>query len=179
MKLAFTILILTLSFQNLFCQIDSAFIILKSESNIDTISKFEISKSKTHFYKADLTPWKILKDSGMFNAQNEKIGFWKEFPIDTTIIDSDDNIKVQNPNSKIFEPKIIRLEGNYKNGKKDGLWKEYIASIRSKPFFWDLNKTSEFENNLKNGREVWFEPFSKDTMMIFLYKNDEPIKQIK
>ena len=179
MKLAFTILILTLSFQNLFCQIDSAFIILKTESNIDTISKFEISKSKTHFYKADLTPWEILKDSGMFNTQNEKIGFWKEFPIDTTIIDSDDNIKVQTSNSKIFEPEIIRLEGNYINGKKDGLWKEYIASIRSKPFFWNLNKTSEFQNNMKNGKEVWFEPFSKDTMMIFLYKNDEPIKQIK
>jgi hypothetical protein len=163
MKLTFIILILIFSFQNLFCQVDSAIIILKTESQIDTISKFKISETKTKNYKTDLTPWENLRTSGKFNAKNEKIGFWKEFPIDTTK----------------FEPDIIRLEGNYINGKKDGLWKEYIASIRSNPFFWNLNKTCLYQNNMKNGKEVWFEPFSKDTMMIFLYKNDEPIKQIK
>ena len=179
MKLAFTILILIFSFQNLFCQVDSAVILLKTESHVDTISKFEISKAKTHYYKADLTPWENLKDNGKFDSQHEKIGFWKEYPIDTTIIHSANNIKEQTSVSKIFAPDIIRREGNYINGKKGGLWKEYVASIHSKPFFWNLNKTNEYQDNKKNGKEVWFEPFSKDTMMIFLYKDDEPIKQIK
>ena len=32
---------------------------------------------------------------------------------------------------------------------------------------------------MKNGEEIWFESFSKDTMMMFIYRNNEPIKQIK
>jgi len=60
MKRTFTILILFLSFHNLFCQVDSAVIILKTETQTDTISGFKISDAKTHFYKADLTPWTLL-----------------------------------------------------------------------------------------------------------------------
>jgi len=40
MKRTFTILILFLSFHNLFCQVDSAVIILKTETQTDTISGF-------------------------------------------------------------------------------------------------------------------------------------------
>jgi len=179
MKQSITILILFLSFQNIFCQVDSAVIILETDSHKDTISIIKISNTKTNYYKADLTPWKVLKDSGKYNGQKEKTGFWKEYPIDTLILSSENNIRKQTSISEIYKPKIIRREGNYINGKKDGQWKEYTASIRKNPFFWELGKMSEYRNDLKNGKEIWFEPFSKDTMMIFIYEDNEPVKQIK
>jgi len=153
--------------------------ILKTKISTDTISRFKVTNLKTHYYQADLKPWTILKDSGTCNAQNVKDGFWKEYPIDTTALNSIKNIKIQSSKSEIYEPKIISLEGEYENVKKIGLWKEYTASIRSEHFFWSLSKINEYQNNVRNGREIWFEPFSKDTMMIFIYENGEPIKRIK
>ena len=32
-------------------------------------------------------------------------------------------------------------------------YKQYNASIRTKPFFWSLDRTSEYQNNMKNGEE--------------------------
>lgn len=179
MKQYLTILILILSFQNILCQVNKAVIVLETDSEKDTISIIKISETKTHYSKADLTPWTILKDSGEYNEQNYKYGFWKEYPIDTLILYSEKNIRKLSAISEVYEPEIIRHERNYKNGNKVGVWKEYNANIRMEPFFWNLNKTCEYADNMKNGKEVWFEPFSTDTMMIFIYKNDEPIKQIK
>ena len=168
-----------LSYQNLLSQVDSALIIMQSEKQIDTISKFRLPEIKLHYYQADLSPWKCLKDSGSYNLQNEKHGYWIEYPIDTTILNSKSNVKIKSSISEVFKPEIIKYEGVYINGKKNGLWKKYSASIRTKPFFWSLDRTSEYQNNMKNGEEIWFEPFSKDTMMMFIYRNNEPIKQIK
>ena len=168
-----------LSFQNLFSQIDSALIILNDDLGVDTISKIKISDFYTHFYKADLKPWTVLKDSGSYNDENFKTGFWKEFPIDTSALNSERNIREKSALSEIFEPEIIRIQGVYQNGEKQGYWSKYRASIRTKPFFWDIESTSKYENNLKNGKEILFEPFTKDTLMIIIYKNGEPIKTIQ
>ncbi len=180
MKLTYSILILFISFQNLFCQVDSAVIILESETGVDTISKFKVSDFKTHFYKADLTPWTVLKDSGEYNnRQNLKNGFWKEYPIDTTAINSERNIKEKSTISEIYNPAIVREEGNYSNGKKNGTWTKYSASIRTHPFFWHVESITEYKDNMKNGKEILFEPFSKDTLFIIIYNDDEPIKLIE
>jgi hypothetical protein len=179
LKQSFTILLLVLSLQSLFCQIDSLIITLGNGNRVDTISKIKVSDFKTHFYKSDLTPWIVLKDSGCYNEQKVKNGFWREYPIDTTALMSKSNIREKSTLSKIFMPDIIRLEGLYLNGKKEGVWLRYSASIRTKPYFWNLVSTSEYKDNLKNGKEVLFEPFSNDTMMIIIYKNDVPIKIIE
>ncbi|WP_163712666.1 hypothetical protein [Mangrovibacterium lignilyticum] len=179
MRLTFTILILLLSFQNLFSQADSAFIVLDFGDHVDTIGKYKIPYSKTYYYKADLTPWATLKDSGSYNGQNEKIGFWREYPIDTTVLNSNTNIRTRTSLSEIYKPKIVKLEGKYLNGEKEGIWKKYSANIRTRPFFWSLETTTEYKDNMKNGEKIDFDPFSKDTTMIIIYKNDEPIKQIK
>jgi len=39
-----------------------------------------------------------------------------------------------------------------------------------------LETKTEYKDNLKNGKEIWFDPFSKDTTMIIIYKNDKQIK---
>ena len=179
MKTTLTILIIFVSLQNIFCQVDKVTIILTSGDKIDTISQFKLSETKSHYYKADLSPWTVLKDSGAFNGQNEKVGFWKEYPIDTTILNHKDNIKELSTLSETYKPHIVKLEGKYLNGQRDGIWRKYSASLRTQPYFWVLDKTSEYEKNKKNGKEVFFKPFSNDTMMIFIYKDDEPIKQIK
>lgn len=179
MRQTLTILILILSFQNLFCQVDSALIILKSSSKIDTIAKIKISDFNTHFNKADLTPWTVLKDSGSYNAENLKTGFWKEFPIDTTALSSDKNIREKSALSETYKPQIVRCEGFYKNGKKEGDWSKCRASIRTEPFFWDIESTSKYKNNIKNGKEILFEPFSNDTLMVIIYQNGVPIKIIE
>jgi len=168
-----------MSFQTLFSQIDSVFIIIQTEERIDTVSKAKLSEIELHYYEADLSPWKCLKDSGSLNLQNEKHGNWIEYPIDTTILSSKSNVKTQSSIYKVFEPEIVKYKGEYINGKKSGLWKRYNAGIRTKPFFWSLDRTNEYQNNMKNGKEIWFEPFSKDTMMMFIYRDNEPIKQIK
>lgn len=170
------ILMILVSYQHLFCQVQKVSIILTSGD--DTISQFNVPET-LHYYKADLSPWTVLKDSGAFNAQHEKIGFWKEYPIDTTVLNSKSNIKERSSLSEIYNPGIVRLEGNYINGQREGLWKKYSAGLRTEPYFWNLDKMSEYEKNKKNGKEIFFEPYSTDTMMIFIYKDSEPIKQIK
>lgn len=179
MKTTLTILIIFVFLQNLFCQVEKVSIILTSGDKIDTISKFNISETQTHYYKADLSPWTVLKDSGAFNGQHEKVGIWKEYPIDTTALNSKDNVKEQSSLSEIYRPNIVKLEGKYINGQRDGIWKKYSANLRTQPYFWNLDVTSEYEKNQKNGKEVFFEPFTNDTMMVFIYKDNEPIKQIK
>ncbi len=176
MKLLFTILITLLSFQNLFSQVDSAFIILDYGDKVDTISKFKISDFETHFYKADLTPWNALKDSGAYNEQNEKNGYWKEYPIDTSAVTYDKNVRQKSTKSELYNPPIVRTEGHYQNGAKDGIWYRYTANIRTKPYFWNLESITEYTDDVKNGKEILFEPFSTDTLMIIIYKNNEPIE---
>jgi len=179
MKTALTIFIFFVSLLSVFCQVEKVSIILISGDKIDTISQFKVSETQTHYYKADLSPWTVLKDSGAFNGQHEKVGFWKEYPIDTTALNSKDNVKEQTSLSEIYKPNIVKHEGKYINGQRDGIWKKYSANLGTQPYFWNLDVTSEYEKNKKNGKEVFFEPFSTDTMMIFIYKDDEPIKQTK
>src|ERR1035437_10353076 len=129
MKATVTILIIFVSLQNLFCQVDKMTIIQTSGDIIDTISQFKLSETKTHYYKADLSPWTFLKDSGAFNGQHEKVGFWKEYPIDTTILNHKDNSNELSTLSETYKPYIVRLEGKYLNGQRDGIWKKYSASL--------------------------------------------------
>jgi len=105
-----------LSYQNLFSQVDSVLMIMQSEEQIDTIIKYKLSEQKLHYYKADLSPWKCLKDSGSYNLQNEKHGYWIEYPIDTTILNSKSNVKIKSSISEVYKPDIIKYEGVYING---------------------------------------------------------------
>ncbi len=149
--------------------------ILKTNEKTDTIASFQPTDSALFFNSIDLTPWLNLKDSGTYNENKLKEGLWIEFPIDTSNVKIVKNLKA----NKIFEPEIVKWKGNYSSGTREGVWIIYSASLREKPYFWSKTRTTEYKNGVKNGVEVYFEPFSENILMKVIYLNGEPIEMKK
>ncbi|MFC0878925.1 hypothetical protein ACE01N_20190 [Saccharicrinis sp. FJH2] len=152
----------------------NAYIILNSGNDTDTIAflAWKTSESKTHYSKVDLSPWENLIDSGSYDYNNLKRGLWIEYPIDTSIMNSKYNIRNDSLNSKIYKPTLSKMIGNYFHGKKNGRWEIYGKAFDS----WELEKTIEYKDGVKNGVEITYSPWSTDTIMKTIYENNNPIE---
>ncbi|MCU4158360.1 hypothetical protein J1N10_20480 [Carboxylicivirga sp. A043] len=169
----FLIFLITV-FQSSLCQTDKVNVIFDDGKEIDTIT-WEINSYKTYYSSVDLSPWSTLKDSGIYDNKGMKTDFWIEYPIDTTIMFSANNIRTDSLKSKVYNPKLVKLTGKYSDGKRYGTWNTYSYSnyIDSK---WILDATTNYKDGLKNGMEISFYPWTKDTFMIVIYENEEPIE---
>lgn len=137
------------------------------------ISYYDLTGLKTYYSKVDLSPWIALKDSGVY-LDNLKDGLWIEYPIDTSIMESNTNIRNDSIKSYIYKPDINKQTGLYKSGKKDGRWSFYFQSKALNG--WFLDKVVDYKNGLKDGLEVKYMPWGIDTAMLVKYVLDEPIE---
>jgi hypothetical protein len=122
---------------------------------------------KTYYSKADLTPWVTLKDSGAYN-NGLKIGLWIEYPIDTSILISDNNIRNDTARSKVLKPKIAKELGMYFEGKRYGIWTifTYDKVFKRNESTWELHKTIEYRNGLKEDKEIMYFPWGEPMSII-------------
>ncbi len=159
-----------------FCQNKSAVVTLDSGEKIDTVAILNLDEYKNYYSKVNLSSWTNLQDSGSYDDNGFKNGHWIEYPIDTTLMDSESNIRNDSLKSEVYKPELIKITGNYINGEKDGNWKTYVPFGPEKNAWWKLQVSSEFKNGKKNGSELTYTLWANDTLTYTIYEMDIPIE---
>ena len=97
-----------------------------------------------------------LKDHGAL-INGVKHGPWIEYNIDSLEIGEPAGISVDN---EVVAGKTViiyrKLAGSYKIGKREGNWITYECTSTDQPLVWNKKSESEYVNDLKNGREVFY-----------------------
>jgi hypothetical protein len=156
-----------------FCQEKDDTITVDSGNVTDIIVSLNADEYKTYYSSVDLSPWKNLKDSGSFNINGLKEGCWIEFPIDTSIFESKNNICDDSLKAKVYKPDLYKLMGNYKNGKREGRWSYLEKNVFEA---WIIDEVIDYKSGLKHGYQIKLDPFVQDTIMIVNFRHDIPIE---
>lgn len=69
---------------------------------------------------------------------------------------------------EFYESKWLKIKGNYKNGKKDGLWAEYI---------WNGNKIAEgsYKNDFKDGVWTTYHGYKSEKRTVGKYEKNKRV----
>ena len=164
------ILIFTFIFISIISRAQEVTITLNDGEKIDTIVHSNMDNYKTFYSTVDLSMWENLVDSGFVDENGLKQGDWVEYPIDTSILSKDYNLRNDPEKQEIYKPELEMLKGQYINNEKNGVWEYYTGTGSGKFVFWTLGVETEYENDKKHGVEVRLMPFSKDTLMYIEYK---------
>ena len=164
-------LLFTFIFISIFSQAQDVTLVLKVEDKIDTIFHSTMDNYETFYSSVDLTKWESLKDNGFIGENGFKQGKWIEYPIDTSILSKEYNIRNHPDKQEVYVPDLVKVTGNYLDGKKNENWEYYTGSGNTKMIFWTLGRTIEYKEDKKHGVEVLLKPFSKDTLIYNEYKN--------
>jgi len=145
--------------------------IQKSDTTI--IFVYDFTNMKTYYSSVDISPWETLKDSGAFNAYGFKDGLWIEYPIDSSLLFSTFNIRNDSTRSDTLKPDIIKEIGSYSAGKREGIWTFYTYNkvFSRKERTWELYKTIEYKNGLKEGKEIMYFPWGEPMTIIINIRN--------
>ncbi|MBN1186258.1 MAG: hypothetical protein JXB49_28530 [Bacteroidales bacterium] len=145
--------------------------IQKSDSII--IFVYDLTNMKTYYSSVDISPWETLKDSGAFNANGFKDGLWIEYPIDSSLLFSTINIRNDSNRSEVLKPDIIKEIGSYSAGKREGIWTIYTYDkvFRRKERTWELYKTIEYKDGVKEGKEIMYFPWGEPMTVITNIEN--------
>jgi antitoxin component YwqK of YwqJK toxin-antitoxin module len=138
----------------------------------DTSYHLNLDREKTYYASVDLSDWENLSDSGKVDNNGLKQGKWIEYPIDTTILKNENNIRNHPDKKEVYEPELVKAKGTYLNDKKTGKWKFYIGKNHGLFTTWQLDKSIEYKNGKKHGAEIHYNPYSKDTLIYREYKKD-------
>lgn len=121
----------------------------------------------------DLSIMSQLQDSGtIVNGLRE--GEWIIYNIDSSQIGNMIDLNVNNEAIKMrLDPNIEKQIGKYQNDKKEGLWITYESSKYTLPFWWTKKSQTDYKNNLKHGKEVFFQGCGDnlDTLGVMFYEN--------
>jgi len=166
-----TFIVFTFIFISFLSQAQEVTITLNDGEKVDTVLHSKIDSYKTYYSSADLTMWENLVDSGFMDEKGLKQGYWVEYPIDTSILSEDYNLRNHPEKQEVYEPELVKLKGQYINNEKNGNWEYYTGIGNGKFAYWTLRETTEYKNNKKNGVEIRLIPFSKDTLIYIEYKN--------
>jgi len=157
-------IVFTFIFISIFSQAQEVTVTLKDGEKVDTIIHSNMDNYKTFYSSVDLSTWEILADSGLVDENGLKQGDWVEYPIDTSILSKEYNLRNHPENQEVYEPELLKLKGQYINNEKNGIWEYYTGSGSGKFVFWTLGVTTEYVNDKKNGPEVRLMPFTRDTL---------------
>lgn len=163
-RYAITFIIFLSPFKFLFGQ--SADVILaKNSEQLGYIVQWFQDRSKPHSSLDSIT-MNSLKDGGRFE-NNHKIGVWREFTIDSSLMGVQTNVSFGNRTSQItFDAKIIKSVGEYSNGQRNGLWTEYTTDNVRFPFYWRRRSEINFKNGLKDGKEILYQGYLDQSPLI-------------
>jgi len=140
----------------------------------DTVINSHLYLNDNSYYSlVDLSNYEIYKDSGAY-SNGLKEGTWIEYPIDTSRLYFDNNIRNHPVKKEIYKPELVKIVGNYSEGKKYGEWYEYEKS----PISWYISRITEYKNNMKDGNETSFAMFG-DTIGVKLYKQGKWVRVVK
>jgi antitoxin component YwqK of YwqJK toxin-antitoxin module len=145
--------------------------IQKSDTSI--IFVYDLTDMKTFYSKVDISPWETLKDSGAYNAFGLKDGLWVEYPIDSSLLFSNYNIRNDSNRSDVLKPDIIKEIGSYSLGRREGIWTVYTYNkvFRGNERTWELYKTIEYKNDVKEGKEIMYFPWGEPMTIITNLRN--------
>lgn len=110
----------------------------------------------------------ILADSGTFNADRKRVGKWNEYSYRPCILCEHekinyDSIVKQNEENR-GNISFLKETGEYKNGRREGIWNTYSTDRLGEPFDWSLGSNVVYKNNKKEGWERRYH-YSEDSTL--------------
>ncbi|PCJ83862.1 MAG: hypothetical protein COA57_10255 [Flavobacteriales bacterium] len=147
------------------------------------LMSFHVSAQKSKKKKKGKAPVELhfngiaISDSGFYDENNLKSGQWREYALDTFQSATDTT-----PAQLV----IVKEQGLYVKGKKQGEWKVLMATDKQPSFYWELMGNASYADGKKHGwqkryttdnqlvSQEYFANGKLDSMSVFYYINGVP-----